>query len=334
MPAPFLSPSGSRRDERTKNRGIRMITDNVQTPASKRLEAVNATSKIFASIEVASKQAIESQELPGLFPSGVRVYIPDVGADTSATLVKAAKRIVSLGYVPVPHFAARRITTKAALEDRIKALTQESGVRDVLVIGGDISKPAGEFGSSMDVLETGLLDKYGITDIGIAGHPEGSPDFPDEVALQALKLKASFRKRSNARLRIVTQFGFDPQVFVDWTEKLQTHGVDLPVHLGIAGPAKITTLIKFATMCGVGNSLSFLKKRAGSVATLMNGFSPEDMLDPIERHVLSSPASPIHQIHVFPFGGIKPAAVWLRERDTWGAKLQQTKAEPLGLTNR
>ena len=275
--------------------------------------------KIPASIEISPKQAVESEDLPGLFPKGTRVYITDVGTDTAETLTAGAKRVGDLGYKAVPHFASRRLTTKEALEARVKMMTEDAGVTDVLVIGGGLEKEAGDFDSTMKVLETGFFDKYGIKDMGVAGHPEGSPDFSDEVAIEALRFKQEFHKRSDINVRIVTQFGFDAEKFVSWAEKLSSHGVDLPVHLGVAGPAKITTLIKFAAMCGVGNSLSFLKKRGSAVMALASGFDPDEIVSPIERHFSNEAETPIKQIHVFPFGGMKKSAEWLRDRGSWEA---------------
>lgn len=275
---------------------------------------------IAASIEVAPKQAIESDDLPGLFPAGTRIYVTDIGTDTAETLTKAARRLHDLGYQPVPHFASRRLTTRQALENRVRMMTQEAGVTDVLVIGGGLERPAGDFTSTMEVLETGFFDKYGVKQIGVAGHPEGSPDFSEAVAIAALRLKKEFGERTDARLRIVTQFGFDADSFIDWAEGLRTHGIDLPVHLGVAGPARITTLIKYAAMCGVGNSVTFLKKNALALTALATTHSPEGVVGPIERHVLANPASSIKQIHVFPFGGLKKSAEWLVERGTWDIK--------------
>lgn len=279
------------------------------------------TEKLPASIEVSPKQAVESEALPGLFPKGTRVYITDVGTDTDETLTAGAKRVSDLGYCAVPHFASRRLTTKEKLEKRIQRMTAEAGVTDVLVIGGGLEQEAGEFASTMEVLETGFFDKYGITHMGVAGHPEGSPDFSEEVAVEALRLKKSFADRSDMELRIVTQFGFDAAGFVHWADALAEHNINLPVHLGVAGPAKLTTLIKFAAMCGVGNSISFLKKRATAVFTMASGFSPDEIVEPIEAHVLTNPkTTPIKQIHVFPFGGIKKSAEWLEQRGTWDIK--------------
>ncbi len=274
-------------------------------------------SRIIASIEISPRQALDSADLPGLFPAQTRVYITDVGTDSAETITVGARRLRELGYQAVPHFASRRLSTRKVLENRIAMLTSEAGVDDVLVIGGGLDAPAGEFGSSLEVLETGLFDRYGIRRIGIAGHPEGSPDFSHSVAEEALYLKQSFGERTGAEMRIVTQFGFDAERFIRWAEGLSTMDVSLPVHLGVAGPAKLTTLIKFAAMCGVGNSVSFLKKRSGTLTTLMTGFDPDDIVGPIERHCQAHPDGVIRQIHVFPFGGIKKSAEWLHRRGSW-----------------
>ncbi len=276
--------------------------------------------RIAASIEVAPRQAIESTDLPDLFPQGTDVYITDIGTDPSRKLVDAAKSLRAMGYEPVPHFASRRLTTRAALEERIKMMSEEAGIKNVLVIGGGLERQAGDFSSTMEVLETGFFDKYGIDRIGVAGHPEGSPEFSEEVALQALRLKKSFAERSDAQLRIVTQFGFDARKFIAWADGLKQQGIDLPVHLGVAGPAKITTLIKYAAMCGVGNSISFLKKNALSLTTLATSHSPETVVGPIEQHVLDSKTTPIRQIHVFAFGGLKKTSEWLEDRGSWDIK--------------
>lgn len=273
--------------------------------------------RLNASIEVAPKQAIESADLPGLFPSGTRVYITDIGTDPVDILIKAARRVADLGYTPVPHFASRRLSTHAALEDRVKRTTAEAGVTNALIIGGGLGSPAGEFASAMQVLETGYFEGNGITDIAIAGHPEGSPDFSHDVAYQALREKQEFAKKTGLNMRIVTQFGFDAAKFVAWADGLPSHGVHLPVHLGVSGPAKITTLIKYAAMCGVGNSISFLKRNAFSLTALATNHSPESMVGPIEAHHQATPGTPIAQLHVFPFGGITKSAEWLYDRGTW-----------------
>lgn len=272
---------------------------------------------ISASIEVSPKQANESAAIVGLFPEATRVYITDIGTDTTDYLVSAAKRVADLGYRPVPHFASRRMLNQDILDDRLARMVNEADVSDVLVIGGGLDRHVGEFDSTMSLLETGLFERHGIREMGVAGHPEGSPDFSEDVAMEALHLKQAFAEKTGIQLRIVTQFGFDSARFIDWSEELRASGITMPVHLGVAGPAKVTTLIKFAAMCGVGASLGFLKKRGSAMATMIKGFDPNEIVDPIEAHWQSSENSLIKQVHVFPFGGVKKSTSWLQERGSW-----------------
>lgn len=287
--------------------------------------------KISASIELSPKQILDSNNLVDMMPPSTRVYIPDLGTETADAMVTASKKLTEAGYQAVPHFASRRITTKAMLELRIRKLTQEADIKDILIIGGGLPVPNGDFISSLALLETGLFDKYGIKNIGVAGHPEGSPDFTDDVALELLQLKQDLSIRSDANFHIVTQFGFDAERFINWAKNIKALGIDLPVHMGVAGPAKITTLIKFAAMCGIGNSMEFLKKRSSAIMTLASGFNPEDIVTPIEQHWMlgQKKLSAIDQIHVFPFGGLKKSSAWLKNRGTWhdASNAEETQRE-------
>lgn len=92
-------------------------------------------------------------------------------------------------------------------------------------------------------------------------------------------------------MRIVTQFGFDADAFISWAISIRKLGVPLPVHIGVSGPAKVTTLIKYAAMCGVGNSIGFLKKQAGSLTSLVAGHSPDEIAAP-SRNTRSARTTP------------------------------------------
>ena len=276
------------------------------------------TRPLPASIEILPKQIATSDELARLMPRGARVYLTDIGSAGAETeMLTAARRLRDAGLVPVPHLAARRISSHGALKTRIGRLAEEAGVTDVLVIAGGVNPPLGPFSSSMDLLDTGLLDQFGIKDLAIAGHPEGSPDFPEAAAFEALQLKRQFAERTDARLRIVTQFGFDHEKALAWASGLKRVAAGVPIHIGVAGPAKITTLIKYGTLCGIGNSLSLLTKRAGGLLTLAAGYSPDDFVKPIENYQTKTNEPIISHIHVFPFGGLEKASAWLRRRGSW-----------------
>lgn len=275
---------------------------------------------IPASIEMTPGQVMTSKDLPNLFPAGTKVYLADIGKDETGTIVAAALRLKELGYEPVPHIAARRLASKEVFGDRLARLAGEALVDDILVIGGGLASPVGPFGDTMAMLETGLADRYGIRHIGVAGHPEGSRDFTEAAATEVLRSKQVFSRRTDAEVRIVTQFGFDPEKALLWAASLPEFGVDLPVHLGVAGPAKLATLIKYAMMCGVGNSIDFLNRQARSLTGLVSSQSPEAVVAPIEAHWRARTGSNVAQIHVFPFGGIGTAASWLEDRGSWARR--------------
>lgn len=273
--------------------------------------------RLPASIEIPPFRVLTLPDLPALLPPGTRVYLPDLGGADDAQLVAAAAAIRAAGADPVPHLAARRIASAQALDQRLARLVAEAGVRDVLVIAGEQDPPAGPFASSLHLLDTGLLDRHGITRIGIAGHPEGSPVFADDIALKALRLKQAFAARTGAEMRIVTQFGFDMPGFCAWAEALAAPGIALPVHLGLAGPTKLRALLGYARACGVGPSLQVLSRRGGALLSLLRGYRPEDLARAAEIHVAAHPATAIAGLHVFPFGGAQPSADWLRRRGSW-----------------
>lgn len=272
--------------------------------------------RIPASIEATPRQVIDAGGLHSLFPRGTSVYLTDVGGPFGEMAV-AARRLAAAGFRPVPHFAARRIASRTELLSRLEVLTGESGVDDVMVIAGSVDRPAGPYACSMDVLRTGLFEAHKIRRIGIAGHPEGSPDIPMGAVAQAVAEKNAYDQTSTAELRIVTQFGFDASRYIAWAGALAEQGNRLPIHVGVAGPAKIATLLRYAAICGVGASVDFLKRRGSSLVALATSYSPEAVVGPMEDYVASRPNGPIRQIHVFPFGGLRASSEWLAKRGSW-----------------
>jgi len=274
------------------------------------------TRTLPASIEVLPSRFKAADGL--LFPRGTRVYLTDIGApETEAKMLAAARELSALGHQPVPHMAARRIASEDLLELRVSALANKAGVSSMLLIGGGLERPIGPFESVMALLETGVFERNGITDLAIAGHPEGSPDFSDTVADAALLEKQAFAARHGISLRIVTQFAFDAQAILDWETHIREIGVDIPVHMGVAGPAGLLTLIKYAKMCGIGKSASLLVHQPKRLMGLGAGYSPDNLVEPVEAEQAAGRHNGIAQIHVFPFGGLERSAAWLTGRGSW-----------------
>lgn len=288
---------------------------------------LNAAGKLPASIEVSPKQAVERDDLYDLIPKGCRVYVTDLGNVPEEMIIAANARLARAGYCPVPHFAARRFESISHFETRLEMLAGEAGITDVLTIAGESLQP-GPIASSLDMMRTGAFDKHGVKHIAVAGHPTGAPDICPNTIRSFLLQKHDYAQSSDADFRIVTQFGFDPQRILDWLVELKDWGNVFPVHLGIAGPAKTTTLMKYAAMVGLENSVQFLKKKGGSLMPLLTGYNPDHMVGPLEEAVAQGSAEQLTQIHVYPFGGVAKAAEWLNNRQSWPGLSQDNLPSP------
>ena len=267
------------------------------------------------SIEVMPRTAEKVESFRDILPIGTRVYIAHIEGTPIEDMVATARRLNAEGYAVMPHFPARIIPDKATLADWIARYRGEADVKQALLLGGGVNTPAGDFDSSMQMLETGLFD--GFQRLHVAGHPEGNRDIDkdggDGMVLRALKWKQAFADRSDAEMAIVTQFCFEAEPVIAWANRLAAEGIKLPIHIGIAGPAKLQTLIKFAIACGVGPSLRVLQKRAMDVTKLLLPYAPTEVLAALAAHKAATPGFGIEQVHFFPLGGIKTNAAYVTE---------------------
>lgn len=266
------------------------------------------------SIEVMPRTAEKVEDFRALLPEGTRVYIAHIDGTEIDDMVATAARLARDGFEVMPHFPARSIKDKATLGDWIARYQGEAGVTSGLILAGGIPQAHGEFESSMQLLETGLFDQAGFKRLHVAGHPEGNrdidPDGSDANVMEALRWKQAFSARTDAKMALATQFCFEAKPVIAWVNALQAAGIDLPVHIGIAGPAKLQTLIKFAIACGVGPSLSVLQKRAKDVSKLLLPFEPDEIIAELAAHKAANPDFGIESVHFFPLGGIKTNAQW------------------------
>ena len=264
------------------------------------------------SIEVMPRTAEKVEDFRPLLPRGTRVYIAHIEGTPISEMVATAKRLAIEGYDVMPHFPARIIPDRATLADWIARYKGEAGVKQALLLGGGVNTPAGDFDASMQLIETGLFE--GFDRLHVAGHPEGNKDIDkdggDRIILQALRWKQAFAERSDAKMAITTQFCFEAAPVIAWADHLAASGIHLPIHIGVAGPAKLQTLIKFAIACGVGASLRVLQKRAMDVTKLLLPYEPTDLITALAAHKAANPAFGIEQVHFFPLGGIKTNATW------------------------
>lgn len=267
------------------------------------------------SIEVMPRTAEKVEDFRALLPRGTRVYIAHIDGTPIEEMVATARRLHAEGFPVMPHFPARIIKDKATLADWIARYRGEADVRQALLLGGGVSTPHGDFHCSMQLIETGLFD--GFERLHVAGHPEGNkdidPDGSDRNVLEALRWKQAFSERSDAKMAMATQFCFEAKPVIAWVNRLNAEGIRLPVHIGVAGPARLQTLIKFAIACGVGPSLRVLQKRAMDVTKLLLPYEPNDFVAELAAHKAANPDFGIESVHFFPLGGIKTNATWAIE---------------------
>lgn len=269
------------------------------------------------SIEVMPRTAEKVEDFTALLPAGTRVYIAHIDGTPIEDMVATAKRLNADGYKVMPHFPARIIKDRATLENWIAMYQGEADVKQALLLAGGVTTPAGDFSDSMQLMETGLFDQAGFERLHVAGHPEGNRDIDtDGTRLrvdEALRWKNDFQTRTDAKMAIATQFAFEAQPIIEWADSLKHAGITLPIHIGIAGPAKLQTLIKFAIACGVGPSLKVLQKRAMDVTKLLLPYEPADVVTELARHKAENPVFNVTHVHFFPLGGIKTNANWAIE---------------------
>jgi methylenetetrahydrofolate reductase (NADPH) len=264
-----------------------------------------------ASVEITSGDRELPAQLAGRLPAGTALYIAHTPNTTLAEVAEVACIVQRAGFAACPHVVARRIASRAELEPALRRLS-DGGVKRALLVAGDQSPPAGAFASTLDIIESGALEAAGIASIGVAGHPEGNPNIDAARHIDALRRKQVYGERTGVAVHIVTQFGFDPAALVAFDRALTANGIRLPVHVGVAGPASLKSLAKFATMCGIGVSLGALLTNPGALGALKSLVKTVDEVFPaIVRLREGDLAERIVQPHFFAFGGVMKTVEWL-----------------------
>jgi methylenetetrahydrofolate reductase (NADPH) len=251
------------------------------------------------SLEVTPKADIS--ELPQAIKDISVTYLPNANY---LAVVAQARNLHLNGFNPIPHIPARSIKNRHHLNDFVRRLKVEANISQVLIIGGSRS-PIGDYHSTLQLLETGLFEGMRV---GVAGHPEGTPDISPEECDAALIQKNEFARATGTEMYVVTQWSLNPDKIIAWLERIQGFNT-LPIHLGIAGPASLNSLLKFAAICGVNVSLKGLRIHQKNLIHLMTIQTPDFIIDALQDRV--------EQFHVYPFGGVARTKSWLEER-AWG----------------
>lgn len=271
------------------------------------------------SIEVNPRQSKAMDAALERLQPGTEVFLTWIPGTNPMDIVGPAARLQRAGLIPVPHVAARHIENVDQLKQFAARLAGEAAVDRMLIIGGDRGTPAGPYDSSSEIMQTDVLQNAGIFRMAVGGFPEGNPHISDAVLDEALLAKVNFARSAGVQLSIVTQFCFAAEPIIAWLRHIRVQGIDIPVRVGLAGPAGIVTLARYAVRCGIGNSLHVLTENP-SFARLLIEKGPE----PIIRDIAAS-AGPeselsgsqqrlplgIAGLHFYVFGGFSKTVDWI-----------------------
>jgi methylenetetrahydrofolate reductase (NADPH) len=266
------------------------------------------------SIEVNPRDSKALEAAKGRLSPATEVFLTWIPGINPMDLVAAAAKLRIAGLLPVPHVAARHLESSDQLDQLAARLAGEAGVDRILLIGGDRAQPAGPYDSSLAVMQAGAFQKTGITRMAIAGFPEGNPNIPEPALNEALTAKVNFAGRAGLQLSIITQFCFTAQPIVAWIRRIRGGGIENPVRVGLAGPASLATLARYAVRCGIGNSLHVLTEHP-SFAKLLTEKGPA----PIIRDIAACAGAEkngslpfgIAGLHFFVFGGFAKTLDWI-----------------------
>ena len=265
------------------------------------------------SLEMTAKEIEGLREAAPLIRPGTQIAVTFLPGEEIEQRVEAAVLVRELGFEPIVHLSARRITSEAELDKYLADITTKAGVKRVFIIAGDPPEPEGPYSTSLDIIETGLLEKHGIEIVGIGGHPEGHPNNTPAQLWDWMERKlAAIRARGMTPL-VVTQFAFDDDAIIAWLKEMRARGIDVPVRLGVPGPAGIKRLLGFAKRCGVGASANVMKKYGISLTNLIGSAGPDKLMSSLDKGL--TPDLGRVRLHLYPFGALTASAEWINKYD-------------------
>lgn len=264
------------------------------------------------SLEMTGKDVGKLREAAHAIPPGTRVNVTFLANEDLRMRVDAAKVVRELGFVPVPHISARRLKSQAELEDFLGELQQAGASEHVFVVGGDPKEPEGPYSDSLSVIDTGLLPNYGVTEVGIAGYPEGHPDIATSDLWSHMEAKTQSLKDQSLGRVVLTQFAFDGDRVSAWIKETREHGIDSLIRIGTPGPAGIKRLLGYAGRFGVGTSASIVKKYGFSLTNLLGTAGPDKFLTALAGE-FDGPRKNDVKVHFYTFGGLLNTAQWVSD---------------------
>jgi methylenetetrahydrofolate reductase (NADPH) len=265
-----------------------------------------------ASIELSPREVLREPALSEWLDPGTTVFVSHPASATHHDIIGACAKLRRAGLKPVPHVAARRLASYTQARDCLHRAASEAGVTRALIVAGDPDRPTGPFAGGVDLLRTGLVEQSGIDEIVLPGYPEGHPHIDARTLLDVLQEKLALARARGLRTSLVSQFAFEPAPIRRWLVWLRAEDILCPVEVGVAGPASIATLAKFAVRCGIGASLRAFGRGHPAFARIMTESGPDRLIEGLVA--AEDPEAPIGGLHLFAFGGLRRTAEWIRKK--------------------
>ena len=286
------------------------VTDADRAPVHRGADfKANDDLKHSASIEVLPAQIIQAPSLTKLFAEGTEIYLPLLHGDDLNLSATAAKKIQDEGMVATPHLAARSVPSAGQLDEWLHELS-ETGCHRLMLIAGDPLAHRGPYRDTLDVLSSGLLEQHGFIHLVVAAHPDGHRHASESDVRSALEIKKAYARDKGVHIWLVTQFVFDMMNFANWLDDWEEAFDFLPIHVGLAGPSSLTSLMRYAARCGVATSVKMMLTNRNS-RRLMSSWNPDDQLKELYEVCRDRVSRRLKGLHLFPFGGVERAARWL-----------------------
>jgi methylenetetrahydrofolate reductase (NADPH) len=262
------------------------------------------------SMEMTGKDVAKVENAARVIPPGTRINVTFLENEDLAMRVAAAAAVKRLGFTPVPHISARRLKSQEMLEEFLTGLRDVGATENVFSVGGDPAVPLGPYEDSLALIESGVLQQYGVKHVSIGGYPDGHPDIATDVLWSALEKKAAALSRLDLPGAVITQVDFDVDRVLAWVAEVREHGVELPIRVGVPGPASVKLLLGFAGRLGISTSTTIAKKYGLSVTNLLTKAGPENFIRDL-RAGLDPGQHGVVKLHFYTFGGFKTTAEWI-----------------------
>ena len=262
------------------------------------------------SMEMTGKDVAKVENAASVIPPGTRINVTFLENEDQAMRVNAAAAAKHLGFTPVPHISARRLRSQETLEEFLAALRDIEATENVFVVGGDPAVPVGPYEDSLALIESGVLQEYGVRHISIAGYPDGHPDIPANVLWSALEKKVAALSSLEIPAAVITQVDFDVDRVLSWVAEVREHGIELPIRVGVPGPASVKLLLGFAARLGVSTSATIARKYGLSVTNLLGKAGPDRFVRDLAAGLDPAKHGEV-KLHFYTFGGFKTTAEWI-----------------------